>query len=35
MYLLEEVRLVVASLQEVLENFQKLNSEVEAEMTDV
>jgi hypothetical protein len=34
MYLLEEVRLVVASLQEALENFQKLNSEVEAEMTD-
>jgi hypothetical protein len=34
MYLLEEVRLVVASLQEALINFQKLNSEFEDKVTD-
>ena len=32
MYLLEEVRLVVESLQEALMNFQKLNSEFEGEV---
>jgi hypothetical protein len=34
MYLLEEVRLVVKSLQEALVNFEKLNSEFEDEVTD-
>ncbi|KAH8722827.1 hypothetical protein GQ44DRAFT_774615 [Phaeosphaeriaceae sp. PMI808] len=34
MYLLEEVRLVIDSLQEALLNFQKLNSEFEDEVTD-
>jgi hypothetical protein len=29
MYLLEEVRLVVASLQQALDNFQRLNAEPE------
>ncbi|KIV98393.1 uncharacterized protein PV09_09776 [Verruconis gallopava] len=34
MYLLEEVRLVVKSLQEALVNFEKLNSAFEDEVTD-
>lgn len=34
MYLLEEVRLVVKSLQEALVNFEKLSSEFEDEVTD-
>ena len=34
MYLLEEVRLVVDSLQQALVNFQKLNSEFEDDVVD-
>ncbi|KAE9969416.1 hypothetical protein EG328_006864 [Venturia inaequalis] len=34
MYLLEEVRLVVKTLQEALVNFEKLNSEFEDEVAD-
>jgi hypothetical protein len=35
MYLLEEVKLVVHSLQQALINFQKLNTELEDETTEI
>jgi hypothetical protein len=34
MYLLDEVRLIVESLQKALENFQKCNTEIEIEFVD-